>query len=354
MKTFILQLITAVLILIACKQNASTKTVQTASNTEQNVNSPINYKDGFKPASRLFPDKLRDLPNEINAAHYPNPCYATFEDSMFIWKHNTTIKTKEDLQIVEYGSFVYTEKGWHLRVTLSPKDFENYYNCKDGLLKKGILYTDNASWRRDTRLTAGDAMWYYIAKDKNGKLVKGTAPIETEGKLINSTTKNASVIKSNISWTGYGEIGGYSLTGNIKLKNYDIQMQGDTLKSAAITIDMTYISHEDKNVENHLKDKDFFDIKKFPVATFESLKIEYLSPSKATAIGNLTVKGVSKEIKIPLKIENKGGNKILTTKISVDRTKFGIKYNSKSFFGNLGDQAIKNKFDLAFNITLKL
>ena len=52
---------------------------------------------------------------------------------MYIGKYNTTIQIKEDLQIVKYGSFVYTKKGWHLRSTLSAKDFEKYYNCKDGL-----------------------------------------------------------------------------------------------------------------------------------------------------------------------------------------------------------------------------
>ena len=52
---------------------------------------------------------------------------------MYIGKHNTTIQTKEDLQIVEYGSFVYTEKGCYLKTTMSAKDFRKYYNCKDGL-----------------------------------------------------------------------------------------------------------------------------------------------------------------------------------------------------------------------------
>ncbi len=353
MKRFFLQLIAVIFLATACKQNVTTTKSETEKTSAASTANEPNFKDGFRSPNRLFPDKLRDLPNEIIAAHYPNPCYATLEDSMYIWKHNITIQTKEDLQIVEYGSFVYTDKGWYLRITFSPKDFESAYNCKDGLLKKGVVYTDNASWRRDNSLRGGDAMWYFIAKDKNGKLIKGTAPIETEGKLINSTTKNAFVVKSTISWTGYGEVGGYSLTGNIKLKNYDIQLQGDTLKTAAITIDMASISHENKDLEKHLKDKDFFDVTKFPTATFETEKIEYTSASTATATGNLTIKGVTKQIQIPLKIENEAGNKILTTKMSIDRTIYGIKYNSKSFFGDLGDKAIKNKFDLAFEIIVK-
>ena len=35
-------------------------------------------------------------------------------------------------------------------------------------------------------------------------------------------------------------------------------------------------------------------------------------------------------------------------KITIYRTIFGVQYNSKSFFEDLGDQAIKNEFDLNF------
>jgi polyisoprenoid-binding protein YceI len=350
MKNFVLKLLAIVLLFSACKQHNGTSV--TESNTDS-VQQSINYKDGSRQANRLFPDKLRNLPNEIIAAHYPNPCYATYEDSMYIWKHNTTIQTKEDLQIVEYGSFVYTEKGWYLRVTMSAKDFEEYYNCKGGLLKKGVIYTDNASWRRGKKLIAGDAMWYYIAKNKNGRLIKGMAPIETEAKLINSTSTTAIITQSNINWTGYGEIGGYSLTGNIQLKNGDIQMQGDTLKSAAIKIDMASITHKDKTLETHLKSEDFFDVKKYPEATFETETIEYTNANTAIAKGRLTIKQVTRPIKIALTIEKTDISKILKAVITIDRTLFGIKYNSKSFFGGLGDRAIKNNFDLSFNLAIK-
>ena len=40
-------------------------------------------------------------------------------------------------------------------------------------------------------------------------------------------------------------------------------------------------------------------------------------------------------------------------KITIDRTIFGVQYGSKSFFDNLGDQAIKNEFDLNFVLMLQ-
>ena len=352
MKHLFLRLIAATLLVCSCKSKSSNIGTEVSPLTTEATAGLLNYKDAAKPFNRMFPDKLRDLPNEITAAHYPNPCYATLEDNMYIWKHNTTIQTKEDLQIVEYGSFVYTEKGWYLRTSMSAKDFEKYYNCNDGLLKKGVVYTDNASWRRGKALSGGDAMWFYIAKDKNGRLVKGTASIETEGKLINSYSSSAKILSSNISWTGYGEIGGYSLTGKINMKEANIQTQGDSLLSATIAINMATISHEDKNLEHHLKDKDFFDVTKYPSAIFKTSKIEYLNEISANATGNLTIKGITHLVTIPLLITKNAESKILKAIVSIDRTKYGIKYNSKNFFGNLGDKAIKNNFDFAFTIDI--
>lgn len=354
MKRTIAGLFSIVLLFTACNQKGSKQDANIEVKKDTTVSNEPDFAGGARTANRLFPDKLRDLPNEITAAHYPNPCYATYEDSMYIWKHNTTIQAKEDLQIVEYGSFIYTDKGWYLRVTMTASDFEASYNCKGGLLKKGITYTDNASWRRDKQLRGGDAMWYYIAKDKNGRLVKGTAPIETEGKLIASTEKAVSILSSDISWTGYGEIGNYSLTGSIKLKNANISTSSDSLKTASVVFDMTTITHEEKNLEEHLMGEDFFEVSKYATAAFETQKIIYTNSSNATATGILTIKGISKPVSIALQITNGKNQKAIKGKISIDRTVFGIKYNSKSFFGDLGDKAIKNNFDLAFEIIVSM
>jgi polyisoprenoid-binding protein YceI len=386
--TFFISTILFISVFFAACKNSKEKST-TSSQTAASQTSSLNYQDATKPSNRLFPDKLRYLPNVITAAHFPNPCYATLEDSMYIWKHNITIKTDEDLQIVEYGSFVYTESGWYLRVTLTPTAFEKSYNCKGGLLKKGIVYVDNGSWRRSDGLTAGDAMWYFIAKDKQGNLVKGIAPIETEAKLVSSATKNTSaagqaipqngdtnlmedtassklkakfklpttknaIIESEaISWTGYGEIGGYSLTGKIQLKDASIQLESDSIKKAIIVLDMLSISHENKDLESHLKGEDFFEVEKYPTANFVTESIKYWNATSAIAKGKLTIKGIAKQVNIPLQITANKTAKTIKGKFVIDRTQFGIKYNSKSFFGDLGDNAIKNNFDLVFEMVIK-
>ena len=166
--------------------------------------------------NRLLPEKLRNIDYGIVGSHFPNPTYATFEEGIYIWKHDTSVKSmSEDLTIVEYGSYVYTDRGWYLRVTYDNKMFEKTYNCKGGILKKGKTYTDPTSWRRSEKLTSGDAMWFYIAKNKAGKLFKGTAYISHcvapgTGRAFSVQLKVAvvCVVETTVNAVGFGQVGG--------------------------------------------------------------------------------------------------------------------------------------------------
>ena len=62
-------------------------------------------------------------------------------------------------------------------------DFALSFDCKNGKLEKGKVYTFLKNYRFGNNLYGGDAMWYVIAKDKNGQLYKGIGILETEGKV---------------------------------------------------------------------------------------------------------------------------------------------------------------------------
>lgn len=68
------------------------------------------------------------------------------------------------------------------------------------------------------------------------------------------------------------------------------------------------------------------------------------------AKGILSIKGISEEISFPINYSLQNKKVTIEGKISFDRTKFNVKYNSKSFFSNLGDKAIKNTIDITFKI----
>ncbi len=347
------QLLVIACVMIAATTFSSCNSKKTGMENAESVPPPssesgLNFAEGFATAGRLYPDKLRDIPGGIIAANYPNPCFAVYEDSLYFWKHNTSVQAAEDLQLVEYGAFVFTKKGWYLRVKMTTAEFAEHYHCKDGIIKKGMVYTDSASWRRDKKLIGGDALWYYLARDKSGRLVKGTAPIETEGKLQEDPARALTVVSSVLTWTGYGEIGNYKLSGTVPAEKIDIESFADSIRSVHISIDIADLKSDNKQLEEHLRGEDFFDVKKYPGAGFVSEKIEYAGAAAVRITGILTIKDVSKTVQFEASIsKEKVGQKINGT-ISIDRTIFGIRYNSKSFFSGLGDQAIKDKFDLTF------
>ena len=67
--------------------------------------------------------------------------------------------------------------------------------------------------------------------------------------------------------------------------------------------------------------------------------------------GKITIRGITKDITCPVKLEKSESKIVASGKLVVDRTKFDIKYNSSSYFQDLGSYAIKNDFLLTFELT---
>ena len=165
--------------------------------------------------------------------------------------------------------------------------------------------------------------------------------------LVSAQSYLANNAKSNVVWKGYGEIGGFTQTGTINLGSTDIIYDGSNL-SGEIIVDMKTISHEDKQLEKHLKAKDFFNVKKHPESRFEIQKFDGKSVS-----GILTMNGYSNDLTFDVSIVQNESDLIVKGTAKIDRTKFDIKYNSSSFFQDLGNYAIKNEFDLEFDIVFE-
>ena len=68
----------------------------------------------------------------------------------------------------------------------------------------------------------------------------------------------------------------------------------------------------------------------------------------------ITIKGISKAIEFPILVEELGINKNEISAIGtidIDRTDFGIKYKSKSYFPSIGDKFIYDDFTINFKIS---
>ena len=160
--------------------------------------------------------------------------------------------------------------------------------------------------------------------------------------------------KSLVTWIGRKVTGQH--TGNIKIASGKLVAKGNLLKSGNFNIDMNTMTCSDLTGEymdkllGHLRSEDFFGVEKNPVTKFDITKIAYTTPKNANITGNLTIKGITNSITFPANMSVKG--KTFTAeakKVIIDRTKFDIRYGSKSFF-NLGDKAIDNDFELSIKL----
>ena len=157
--------------------------------------------------------------------------------------------------------------------------------------------------------------------------------------------KEVKISESTVNWKGYKVTGEHS--GTINLKEGVLNFDGDVLKGGNIVIDMTSIKVTDMEGEyadklaGHLKADDFFGSKKFPTA---ALKFTKLSGHDAHyhVTADLTIKGITSPVNFEMKLEANSA----TAKLKIDRTKYGIKYGSASFFDDLKDKAISDEFDI--------
>ncbi len=165
--------------------------------------------------------------------------------------------------------------------------------------------------------------------------------------LISAQNYHPMLSESKIEWKGYGEVGGFTQSGTINLKNAFLTYDGSKL-SGKIIIDMSTINHKDKELEKHLKNKDFFNVIKYPTSTFTIISYDMKEVK-----GILELNGFSKEVNIDVHFSKVKNQLTINGKTNIDRTQFNIKYNSASYFQDLGNYAIKNEFDLEFELLFK-
>jgi polyisoprenoid-binding protein YceI len=114
-----------------------------------------------------------------------------------------------------------------------------------------------------------------------------------------------------------------------------------TRSSVRVEIDAASIDTGNKDRDNHLKGPDFFDVANYPKITFESTKVEKRGDNWV-AYGQLTIKGVTREIAIPFRlngpIKDPWGNLRIGVEaetITLNRQDFGISWNQVLDAGGL-------------------
>ena len=121
---------------------------------------------------------------------------------------------------------------------------------------------------------------------------------------------------------------------------------------ADVTIPVDSINTNNQRRDAHLKSGDFFDAAQFPSITFQSSRLEKRGAG-TVLIGDLTMRGVTKQLTIPVTINGPvtgmGGKKVigLDAQITVNRQDFGISWSKQLDNGGL---VVADNVDLIINI----
>lgn len=167
-------------------------------------------------------------------------------------------------------------------------------------------------------------------------------------------TDKVDVTKSVVNWTGKKVAGEHH--GTIAIKEGNLEEKDGQITGGKIVMDMPSIADHDltnpgmnAKLIGQLKSDDFFGVVTFPTSELVLKKVESNGNSH-TFTGDLTIKGITNPVTFAATSSKDGNNTLYKGTITVDRSKFNVRYGSKSFFNNLGDKVINDEFLLDFNL----
>ena len=101
-----------------------------------------------------------------------------------------------------------------------------------------------------------------------------------------------------------------------------------------VTVETASIFTDLEERDNELKDKDLFDVKKFPLMTFKSTSFKKVKDKQYKLIGNLTMKGVTKEVVIPFTFMKLPEKTEIKGTFTINRRDYGVGGSSMTMADN--------------------
>ena len=149
-------------------------------------------------------------------------------------------------------------------------------------------------------------------------------------------------------------------TGTITLKSGSLSFKGDTITAGEFVADMnsltsTDITDKEYNAKyvSHMKSPDFFNTEKHPESKLV-IKSSKKTDKGLEVTGTLTMLGETKPVTfVVTDLKKTDAGVTGKSNLTLNRTQWGLKYGSTSFFKGLGDKAINDEFTLAVELSAK-
>ena len=136
---------------------------------------------------------------------------------------------------------------------------------------------------------------------------------------------------SKVEWTGAKITGKHD--GSFEAFTGTVTIPDGKPENGSVTVDIdtTTLKTDPAKLGDHLKSPDFFDVQKFPKATFASTGVKAGGDKGAThtITGNLTLHGVTKTISFPATVKVAGDDVTVNAEFVINRKDFNLVYPGK-------------------------
>lgn len=180
---------------------------------------------------------------------------------------------------------------------------------------------------------------------------KQTTEATKENKVENISNVAVNPAESNVFWRGE-MLGVYAHEGTLNLTQANLKMKDGNITGGSFTADMKSMVPTDKNYNpeegstpeklvGHLSSADFFAVEQFSTAKFEIKSVE-----GNTAMGLLTVRGITNEEKVENINMSKEGDKVkITGDLVFNRKKYDVAWDSP-----MKDRILSNDIELKIEL----
>ncbi len=175
--------------------------------------------------------------------------------------------------------------------------------------------------------------------------------ILTSVTILNAQTYVLDGTQSSLTWTGKAAFSTYELSGTIDALRGEIIISPDgDMKDGYVLIDMLSLDADIDDLKKHLRGRDFFDVDNYQQAKFELIEMIH---GIDCCDGMMTIKDITNPFSPELHLTRQEGQVRITGTIMINRTDYGITFNSPSYFEKLKDQAIADEFKIVLSLLFR-
>jgi len=145
--------------------------------------------------------------------------------------------------------------------------------------------------------------------------------------------------------------------GKIKLTKAELQFQDSRLVGGSFEVDMNSITVTDitdaqhnQDFINHITTEDFFEVNRFPTASFRITEVARESGNDYRVKGVMKIKEREQPVEFIATVTSTPTGTRTAATLTIDRTAFGIEYGSQGKRGSEKDWFIHNEFVLNVNV----